>query len=124
MDSRFWYKRRIRWPDKVVPNIEAGNAVDWGSHKSPNLSLLRQARSLLHDRGWRRIQRKRPPDKDMFTLATQGTVTPFAPEVFAGDILHLHWVTNWLDYDSFFSSIPDDFPLVCPQPEINTGRIR
>ncbi|WP_075590611.1 glycosyltransferase [Labilibacter marinus] len=28
------------------------------------------------------------------------------------DIIHLHWVAKWIDYPSFFNSIPDNTPII------------
>ena len=45
--------------------------------------------------------------------------TPYLPGVFSGDIVHLHWIGKFLDYQSFFSSLPRTIPVVWTLHDMN-----
>jgi glycosyltransferase involved in cell wall biosynthesis len=60
---------------------------------------------------WKRALKGRGPEFDAFTPAEAERLTPF-PAEHRGDLVHLHWVALFLDWKSFFDSLPDDFPVV------------
>ncbi len=47
---------------------------------------------------------------EKFTPAQLPYVTPYPGQV--PDIVHLHWISDWLDFPSFFASIPVHVPIV------------
>lgn len=67
---------------------------------------------------WRKKQqhraalRHRPPGNEYFSFAELGRKTPLGADLVDGDILHLHWVAQFIDYPSFFASLPHDRPIV------------
>ncbi len=61
----------------------------------------------------------RPVGFDLFTHPRTGWVTHFDQTALQGDVLHLHWVANFIDYPSFFSSIPEGHPVVWTLHDMN-----
>ena len=53
-----------------------------------------------------------PSGHELFSLATIGQATELRRELLRSDVLHLHWIARFIDFASFFASIPDDFPIV------------
>ncbi len=77
---------------------------------------------------WRAMQRKlqkkralrgRPADLEIFTTPWAAGPTPYDRSQMMGDIVHLHWINRWLDWHSFFSSLPDKLPIVWTLHDMN-----
>lgn len=49
---------------------------------------------------------------DYFTVLKLDHKTTFQDLGFKPDIIHLHWINNIVDYESFFNSIPSNIPIV------------
>jgi glycosyltransferase involved in cell wall biosynthesis len=54
----------------------------------------------------------RPSGLEMFNVSRCPIPTPYDPQRFTGDILHLHWIARLVDYQSFFAAVPDELPIV------------
>lgn len=55
----------------------------------------------------------RPKDYEQFSTSHQYYSTPyswFSRQL--PDIIHLNWIAEWIDYESFFHSIPNHIPIV------------
>ena len=62
--------------------------------------------------GWRRR-------RGGFIPARNPRQTPYFPDTFSGDIVHLHWIGKFIDYESFFSSLPHTIPVVWTLHDMN-----
>ena len=61
----------------------------------------------------------RPKQYELFSLPGHLLNTK-ADDIISGqDILHLHWIAEKIDYNSFFSTIPDSFPIVWTLHDMN-----
>lgn len=128
VDSRFWHRDREALPADVaagqpisIDGQPAYRPLPWPAPASfvPGLGAVQNAWTRW--RGKRTLQRAlagRPPGLDLFSTATNG-YTPLGPRLLGGDLLHLHWLAWWIDYPSFFASIPDDFPVVWSLHDMN-----
>ena len=57
-----------------------------------------------------RILRK--PPRSYFSRMVFHRPTPLLDEDMDCDIIHLHWVSRWLDLESFIASVPPEVPIV------------
>lgn len=55
---------------------------------------------------------------EKFSLPWQPCKTPFQHFPLP-DIIHLHWISDWLDYPSFFESLPPHIPIVWTLHDMN-----
>ena len=61
----------------------------------------------------------RPSGFELYTTPWRGSATPFDGSRLRGDVLHLHWVNRWLDWKSFFGSLPARHPVVWTLHDMN-----
>lgn len=52
------------------------------------------------------------PEYDYFTVSKLDHLTTFQDLGYIPDIVHLHWINNILDYESFFKTLPPKIPVV------------
>ncbi len=67
-----------------------------------------------------RVLAGRPDYLEQFSPSRQFFSTPY--ELFSSelpDIIHLNWISEWIDYPSFFASIPDHIPIVWTLHDMN-----
>lgn len=118
--SRFHFGRK--W--KGAPLNDSYSMLHWG--KSPATDF-RQFFARLFQTPRRvslKIKQRRalpPRDKraEYFSFCQRIPETPFPFGDSHDQILHLHWVANLFDYASFFSSIPDELPIVWTLHDMN-----
>ncbi len=70
---------------------------------------------------WLKLERKRalwgrPKDREVFSTPRWHHPTRYG---LAGQVLHLHWVAEWLDIPSFFDSLPKELPVVWTLHDMN-----
>ncbi len=71
---------------------------------------------------WRMIApafRGRPEGYEQFSLGWQPLPTPLQRTGATPSIVHMHWIADFIDYPSFFASIPDDLPIVWTLHDMN-----
>lgn len=61
----------------------------------------------------------RSGDFELFAFARQSYRTPISKFGKLPDLIHLNWISEWIDYPSFFNSIPDDLPIVWTLHDMN-----
>ena len=85
-----------------------GKKLDWLSFRLARLKEKRIHR-LFH-----RHLTNRPEGFETYAMARLPYPTPFSQidQWQVNDIVHLHWISFFLDYPSFFQSIPDHVPIV------------
>ena len=85
--------------------------------------LLPEAQRLEYCQGWLDRQRERvqhrfeswalvPNAASHYSRCQLHKATPPPSEDTAADIIHLHWVSRWLDLPSFLKAIPKQVPIV------------
>lgn len=67
----------------------------------------------------RLLQRQVRPG-NLFTSPVNTVATSIACLPTTPDILHLHWISRWLDYPTFFRSVPGDLPIVWSLHDMNS----
>lgn len=114
VESRLWCSPK----NATKPNLSSD---DWrpANWRQPAGMLARTSAWLQNEYGrWRKKQQhktalaSRPAGSEYFSFADLGRATEFDPASADGDILHLHWVAQLIDYASFFASLADDQPIV------------
>lgn len=122
LSSRFMYHRdeapddrstienlhQLSFNKKAHLKTDEGHRLDW--------LLFRVARikeKQIH-RLYRRHLAERPPGFETYAMARLPYPTPlsFPAGSSKSQIIHLHWISFFLDYPSFFESIPDHTPIV------------
>ncbi|WP_197454262.1 glycosyltransferase [Stieleria varia] len=79
-------------------------------------------RFRLHRQSFKRAMRRRPAGFEIFSSPQGAPRTPWPPanaKLTGEDIIHLHWVTKLIDYESFFASIPPAMPIVWTLHDMN-----
>lgn len=74
--------------------------------------LKKSIQARLHYARIGRSLRRVPSEWDPFTPAHHFYRTPLRWFGEISDVIHLHWIADWIDYPSFFATIPDDLPVV------------
>jgi glycosyltransferase involved in cell wall biosynthesis len=85
----------------------------------PNPILRSIQARIYYNRIKNRFEQK-PSGYEQFSLVKQYFNTPY--NLFdrsPADIIHLHWIADWIDYPSFFASIPDEVPIVWTLHDMN-----
>jgi len=75
--------------------------------------LLLSIKARKHYKNIQKSLKQRPKDYEQFSTPHQYYSTPynwFAKQLPA--IIHLNWIAEWIDYESFFNSIPNHIPIV------------
>lgn len=80
--------------------------------------LFRKRRDQQRRRDYRRYFANRPSDREIFSVPWQVKQTPFGKDR-PSDIVHLHWVSSWLDLKSFMGSFPLKQPFVFSLHDMN-----
>ncbi|OUX50264.1 MAG: hypothetical protein CBE43_07520 [Rhodopirellula sp. TMED283] len=87
------------------------------------LDKLKQKISHRVDRQiFKRKIRGRDPGQEIFTSPRGAPHTPWPPahvEPQSNDIIHLHWVAKFIDYTSFFQSLPKNQPVIWTLHDMN-----
>ncbi len=112
IDSRLWHAPTLDGGDAAglretpwrLPAPSWPAAVGRRSREAWRWLRLRTARQY-HRQGRRRRF-------GAFFDARLPADTPYLPSRFQGDVVHLHWISQLLDYPSFFAGIPPAKPIV------------
>lgn len=75
--------------------------------------LSHSIKARKHYKNIQKSLKHRPKDYEQFSTPHQYYSTPynwFAKQL--PDIIHLNWIAEWIDYESFFNSIPNHIPIV------------
>ena len=118
--SRFWHLRR----SAEVADDNSYLVMPWTDAPGRRMQragseLLAAAQKPWQKRQLRRALAGRPASADLFTAPNRTRETPCHPATIGSDLFHLHWIANFIDYRSFFSSIPDQFPIVWTVHDMN-----
>lgn len=113
MASRYWHTND-HWQSKAGADAESYRLLPWGMpplrRPLPLVAAsLRWSRERLLRTFYRKGKAQRP---GMYSGPVRPSDTPVAGDLAACDLLHLHWVSQIIDYRSFFASLPAAMPLV------------
>ncbi len=120
VDSEFCFHRN----DKGVETDSTFKQIGFEEPKFGVLTGSVQRR--LHKRRQRKIYQLhndhlalRPPGAETFSMAELPNPTKLDWSNIDSDVMHLHWVSFFADYPSFFGSIPNSVPLVWTLHDMN-----
>ncbi len=120
VDSEFCFHRN----DKGVETDSTYKQINFDEPKFGVLTGSVQRR--LHKRRQKKIYQLhndhlalRPPGVETFSMAELPNPTKLNWSNINSDVVHLHWVSFFADYPSFFSSIPTSVPLVWTLHDMN-----
>ncbi len=110
------------WKDQAAQRLDASyRQMEWEQGKSPGWiqSKLDKRRVRRICNRYDRHLAKRPENFELFTIPWTLDQSRFEIESLATDILHLHWISFFVDYPSFFASIPGRVPIVWSFHDMN-----
>ena len=120
LDSRFWFAHasggslpdesysRLPWPVRRPRSLWDAPAM-----------VGRRARWYGVRRTMRRQLGDAPPPAAGFSVPLGKHATPYRRDWFQGDLLHLHSLSQHVDFPTFFSSVPRDLPIVWTIDDMN-----
>jgi glycosyltransferase involved in cell wall biosynthesis len=123
VDSRFYYSRKEGFREELGSTYQP---VEWrkGGFKD-RLTAAIQFR--VHRESFKRAMRHRPAGYEVFT-SPRGAAHSCWPPVARNraaesdrrhDLIHLHWISKFIDYQSFFESMPPEQPIVWTLHDMN-----
>ena len=124
LDSRFYYSRRQGPREDLDPSYRPAR---WG-RAGINQKVKSEIQFRLHRESFKRITRQRPEGHEVFTSPRGAAHTPWPPlghiNVFdqahvESEIVHLHWIAKFVDYQSFFGSLSSSQPVVWTLHDMN-----
>lgn len=122
VEKQFFYKENIpaRY-NSIVETESSFKRVD--QHLSQGLSSFsRFSKSLKARKYYKRVNQllqDSPSGFEQFSVPNQfgkTSVDDFDRNI---GIVHLHWIAEWIDYPSFFDSLPDTTPIVWTLHDMN-----
>ncbi len=94
--------------------IEDSNYIKRDINQSHNLKqrVCNSLNARLFHYNQKKFYQSYASNVEGFNFIKNFRSTPYS--YFGGlpDIINLHWIANWIDYPSFFKSIPNDIPIV------------
>ena len=123
VDSRFYYHRN----DRQDVFDDAEQQIQKIDFLPPQLGIFRRFTSgKKTKRRNREIYRlydqhieNRDPHSETFSMARLPEVSHLSPGSVDVDVVHLHWLAFFADYESFFGSIPRHVPIVWTLHDMN-----
>jgi len=118
VESRFWHLR----PRDEVADDGTYQVMEWAAGpawRRIGTRLLSAWRKPLRKHHLRKAMAGRPEGLELFTSPYRARPTACPPSHLTGEVIHLHWVSNLIDYPSFFGAIPDEYPVVWSLHDMN-----
>ena len=121
VSSRFnyWKDEHQQMLDKSFQQLEF-------TKQDPQLPILKTLTRKIEKRRRRQICElydrhvaERPENFELFSIPWSLEKSKFDLNSLDTDIVHLHWMAFFIDYPSFFSSIPDSTPIVWSFHDMN-----
>jgi glycosyltransferase involved in cell wall biosynthesis len=109
--SRFWYKA-TKHP--IVDRPDDARPLNWPTKSGGKVREL--FRQVWMRRERKRALRGRGAGQEVFTSPRHYHPTKYT---LGADILNLHWVADWLDLPSFFTSLRANLPVVWTLHDMN-----
>ena len=112
IESRFWCAKLPRGFHEegfsVLPRWSNGESI---LHRVQQSWIYLSRKLRWRFDKWRYVQ-GRSKTLEKFSVPWLPRNTPFDSSILSGDVLHLHWVSKFLDMPSFFGTLPLDHPVV------------
>ncbi len=115
VDSRFYYSAEFTYPAKP-------SYIPYAPPATPRnllVAAMRKAACFQYRKRVRRYTQHQPANSGLFSDTRLHYPTPRPQQDPSEDVIHLHWIADFLDYRSFFKSIPDDLPIVWTLHDMN-----
>lgn len=120
VNSQFYFHRN----EKAKLNDSSFHQIEFSEPKFGGLTGAVQRR--MHRRKRREVCQKyndhialRPAGEEAFSMAQLPNPTELDWHTIDADIVHLHWISFFADYPSFFGSIPNQVPIVWTLHDMN-----
>ncbi|CAI4032568.1 Glycosyl transferase family 1 [Nitrospira tepida] len=81
--------------------------------------LRRRFRRKSIAKAWRAYAATRPSGYELFSQDRTPIGDALARQLVPCDVVHLHWVATFLDYESFFTAVPRERPVVWTLHDMN-----
>ena len=123
VDSRFYYHRNDRGDGfddaaQKIARIEFAAQKQGIFRRFLNSKKTKQRNKEIYQLYGRHLA-DRDSKSETFSMARLPEMTHLAPESVDVDIVHLHWLAFFADYESFFHSIPRHVPIVWTLHDMN-----
>ena len=120
IDSRFYFHRNTKSPvsDPSFHQIEF-TPPKYGAFKGAFQKRVDRKREKEVYRLYNDHVAMRPPAQETFSMAQLPAPTFLDWKSIDADIAHLHWISFFADYPSFFGSIPSSVPVVWTLHDMN-----
>jgi len=123
VDSRFYYHRN----DRLAPVDDTGEKIQKIGFASPKQGIFQRftsgKKTKQRNREIYRLYGHHIADRDSqsetFSMARLPGVSHLSPESVNVDVVHLHWLAFFADYESFFGSIERHVPIVWTLHDMN-----
>lgn len=117
--STFFFKRNIsRRPSKLTRR-DGFEKVFVSKTNNHFQRITNSIKARCHHKILKKYQSGRPGGYEQFSYAKQFYKTPYSIFGDLPNIIHLNWIADWVDYSSFFSSIPNHVPIVWTLHDMN-----
>ena len=116
IDSRLWHKPPRK---RCEPKSDLEHPTVRSIQLPGAMSLHDRLGAIRQKYEKKRAMRGRPRDLEIFSTPWARSKNFYDTTQLVGDVLHLHWINNWIDWPSFFSSQPDDLPIVWTLHDMN-----
>lgn len=97
-----------------LPLYQPTNKIDWLLYKLETRRLRK-----VYPKKLNRYLVNREQGQETFSYPRLADKTPLSILKEIPDVIHLHWIMNFLDWESFFQSIPDDLPIIWTLHDMN-----
>ena len=120
VQSRFWHLN----PRSKVAGDGTYHTMKWrdetgSTWRRIGRDLLAASKKPLQKRKLRQALSGRPDGLELFTSPYRTRSTACPANYLTGEVIHLHWISNLIDYPSFFASIPNEYPVVWSLHDMN-----
>ena len=120
VDSRYYYHRneQAEVPDSSFHKLEFETPRYGGLSGTVQRRRDRRQQKEIYQLFNQHIA-TRPAGEETFSMARLPGRTPLEWNSIDADVVHLHWISFFADYPSFFGSIPNDVPMVWTLHDMN-----
>jgi glycosyltransferase involved in cell wall biosynthesis len=126
VDTKFFYKPTKKKRSDIDSSYEA---VAWGKRPFP-MATLDKYRHRPGKKQFQRWMEARPGGSELFSGATNEPYSLWPPRPikkrFSGgvtapvvELIHLHWIAQWMNYETWFATLPPTMPIVWTLHDMN-----
>lgn len=82
-------------------------------------NIFQSAKSRFYYKSIKKKLKNKPQGYEQFSPPKQVNKLEFSQLPGKTNIIHLHWISDWFDYNSFFTSVPEHIPIVWTLHDMN-----